>query len=73
MIYHPTTLLPPSPLFSSVDEAIVSLCDECLVITYSDIRVPDKIQAFEYTMKIIDFWEDVRKMEELMWKSIKET
>ena len=73
MTSYPDTLLPPSPLFSSVDEVILSLCDECLIITYSDIRVADKIQAFEYTMKIIDFWEDVRKTEEFMWKSIKET
>jgi len=74
MICYPPTTLPPSPLFSSVDEIIRALCDECLMITYSDdIEIIEKLQAFEYTMRIIDFWEEVKRVEVPMCNLTKET
>ena len=73
MTSYPTTLLPPSPLFSTIDEIIIALCDECLIVTYSDeINFIDKTQFFDYTMRIIDFWEALRREEVLMCNLTKE-
>jgi len=63
--YSGTTLLPSSPPFSSVDEVIISLCDEALRINYT-VGIPenDKMLMFDFTMALVDFWERVRTEEE---------
>ena len=57
MTYYPTTLLPPSPSYSSGEAMISSLCDHCLKIADSQqISHSDIDQYFEVTMAILDFW-----------------
>ena len=55
--YSPTTLLPPSPPYTSAEVMITSLCDHCLKIADCQ-QIPncDVDQHFEVTMAILDFW-----------------
>ena len=74
MTSYPDTPVPPSPFFTCINDIITQLCDECLQITYSEeIDIETKMQAFSYTMQLIDYWEEVRKMEEIMCYLKKET
>ena len=57
IFYPPTTLLPPSPPYSSLDEIIAALCDRCLVLAEDKAFPAAEItQYFEFTMSVIDFW-----------------
>ena len=59
MIYYPTTLLPPSPLYSDVDSVITALCDNCLRQHYDfTISESEKTQLFEITLVLVGFWEE---------------
>jgi hypothetical protein len=56
--YSPTTLLPSSPPYTSLDEVMDSLCDKCLQIQYYDkLTEVDKEQYFELTMSLLSFWD----------------
>ena len=66
MTYYPTTLLPLSPPYTSIDDLIFALCDACILINYNfDLSQNDHDQHFEYTMAIIDFWEEEAKEHDL--------
>ena len=57
MISYPTTLLPPSPPYRSVDDLMIVLTDRCLLIAedkgYSE---KEREQYFHITMSLVDFW-----------------
>ena len=58
MTSYPPTTLPPSLPYPHGDAIVTMLCDRCLSNQY-DPRLPeaDKMQLFELTMSLIDFWE----------------
>lgn len=57
IFYPPTTLLPFSPPYSSLDDIIITLCDRCLMLSDSDgTSQIDIDQFYEVTMAIVDFW-----------------
>jgi len=57
MISYPTTLLPPSPLYTDIDDIMSVLTDRCLKIaeddTYSEI---EQEQYFHITFALVDYW-----------------
>mgnify|MGYP003136231487 CR=1 FL=1 len=62
--YPPTTLLPPSPPYKSIDEIIDTLCSRGLDNQMDDsISEIVKQQHFDLTLNIIEFWyiEENRK------------
>jgi hypothetical protein len=57
MTYYSTTLLPPSPPYTSIDSIISVLCDRCIKEQEDDSIQPHvKQQLFEYTLMIVEFW-----------------
>ncbi len=72
MTSYSDTTLPPSP-FSSIDDIVISLCDEALKINYNENTSEDyKILMFDLTMEIIDYWEKIRRVEEILCGQKKE-
>ena len=57
MIFYPTTTLPSSPPYTSLDDIIANTCDRCLMISaQNNIGPVDIDQFYEVAMAIIDFW-----------------
>ncbi len=58
IFYPPTTPLPSSPPYTTLDQVMDSLCDKCLQIQYFDkLSEVDKQQYFDLTMSLLGFWE----------------
>tara|TARA_R100001079_G_C4429112_1_gene143332 strand:- start:729 stop:932 length:204 start_codon:yes stop_codon:yes gene_type:complete len=58
MTYYPTTTLPSSPPYATLDQIMDSLCDQCLKIQYFEhLSESDKQQAFDLTMSLLAFWD----------------
>ena len=58
MTSYPTTLLPSSPPYQSIDEIITHLCDICLKIHYDDKSSElERQQRFDLTMRLVEFWD----------------
>ena len=64
MTFYPTTLLPPSPLYSDSAVMISTLCDHSLKLADDNKTPPKEVdQYYKITMSLIDFWADELGME----------